>query len=262
MGGFPDGAGRHAGARPEPGSGVVSGNPPEGRARRSGEAGSGGGFGARRAAVVDALCEHFARDAITLEDFERRVDRAHGARSRAELEEVLADLPGGAEAVSGPGDDVEDPDGPERPPARVPAERLEKRSTVISVMGGNARKGRWIPSRQINCVAFWGGVELDFREALMGPGTTEVNVFAVMGGVEILVPPGLYVESAGLAVMGGFENREDHPMDPEPDAPILKVRGFALMGAVKVSSRYPGESRRDAKIRRRERRRARRLEGR
>lgn len=214
-----------------------------------------------RETAVEALCEHFARDVLTVEEFEDRVDRAHRARTMDELRALLEDLPGGADALERAEASDREREGRgavERARARVPAERVSKRSTVIAVMGGNARKGRWVPARQTNCVAVCGGVELDFREALMGPGVSDVNVFAVCGGVEIVVPPGLYVESSGMALMGSFENTEDHPVDRDPDAPVLRIHGLAVMGGVDVSARYPGESARDAKIRRKEERRARR----
>jgi len=196
-------------------------------------------------------------------EFERRVDRAHRAATMDDLRDLLDDLPGGAgallERAAGEADPEDAPAGlPERVRSRVPADRVGERSTVIAVMGGNVRKGRWVPSRQINCVALMGGVELDFREALMGPGVTEVNVFTVCGGAEIVVPPGLRVESSGMAVMGAFENAEDHPADADAEGPLLRIHGLAILGAVEISSRYPGESVRDAKRRRKELRRARR----
>jgi hypothetical protein len=70
------------------------------------------------------------------------------------------------------------------------------------------------------------------------------------------------VESDGIAIMGGFEHREDSSITDDPNAPILRLKGFALRGGVDVSIRYPGESVRDAKRRlkeiRREQRRLRR----
>jgi hypothetical protein len=98
-----------------------------------------------------------------------------------------------------------------------------------------------------------GGVELDFREALFSPRRDPGLRGAVMGGVEILVPPGVRVETDGFAFMGGFDeetggNPESRPR--APNAPVLRVSGFAFMGAVEVSSRLPGESVRDAKRRR------------
>jgi hypothetical protein len=100
-----------------------------------------------------------------------------------------------------------------------------------------------------------GGLSLDFREALLPPGETDVWIFTLMGGAEIIVPPGLTVESDGIAIMGGFEHREDSSITDDPNAPILRLRGLALMGGVEVSIRYPGESVRDAKKRARELRR-------
>ena len=92
---------------------------------------------------------------------------------------------------------------------------------------------------------------MDFREALLPPGETEVWIFTAMGGAEIIVPPGLPVECDGMAILGGWEHREDAAMSQDPDAPILRVRGLALLGGVEVTTRFPGETNREAKRRRR-----------
>jgi hypothetical protein len=76
-----------------------------------------------------------------------------------------------------------------------------------------------------------------------------------MGGAEIIVPPGLTVESDGIAILGGFEHLEDVAVKEDPAAPVLRLKGLALMGGVDVNIRYPGESARDAKKRLKERRR-------
>jgi hypothetical protein len=107
-----------------------------------------------------------------------------------------------------------------------------------------------------------GGVVLDFREALMAPGVTEVWIFTLRGGAEILVPPGLSVESDGVAILGGFEHRDDAPLHDLPDRPLLRLRGLAVMGGVEVSIRLPGESARDARKRLRGARREQRRVGR
>ena len=91
---------------------------------------------------------------------------------------------------------------------------------------------------------------MDFREALLPPGETEVWIFTAMGGAEIIVPPGLPVECEGMAILGGWEHREDAAMSQDPDAPLLRVRGLALMGGVEVTTRFPGETNREAKRRR------------
>ena len=105
-----------------------------------------------------------------------------------------------------------------------------------------------------------GGVELDFREAVLAPGVTEVHAFAFWGGVQITVPPDVRVECTGLGLMGGFDHREDVGGVDDPSAPVLRVTGVALMGGVEVRVRYPGETGREAKRRIREKKERRRLE--
>ena len=208
----------------------------------------GGGLGTTRQQAIDALCEHFANDALSVEEFERRVDRAHKAESMDEFRKLLEDLPSGDLPVRR--EDVA-PTAVERAQASVPASRVKERGLMVAALGGVERKGRWIPARQNYAVSIMGGVVLDFREALLPPGETEVWIFTAMGGAEIIVPPGLTVESDGIAILGSFEHREDAVLSPDPDAPRLHLRGLAIMGGVEVNIRYPGETSRDAKRRRR-----------
>jgi hypothetical protein len=219
----------------------------------------GGDFAGTRQQAIDALCEHFASDALSVEEFERRVDLAHKAESTEELRRLLQDLPTGDLPIRR--EDVS-PVGPPRAEATVPASRVKERAVMVAALGGVERKGRWIPARQNFSVAVMGGISLDFREALLPPGETEVWIFTLMGGAEIIVPPGLTVESDGVAILGSFEHREDVSVREDPNAPILSIKGFSLMGGVEVSVRYPGESQRDAKRRAKELRREQRRLGR
>ena len=96
----------------------------------------------------------------------------------------------------------------------------------------------------------------------MGPGVTEISVFAILGGVEIIVPPDLQVESGGIGILGGFDCAEEVRRGYDPDAPRLKINGLAILGGAEVKIRERGETARDARRRRgaarRERRRRRR----
>jgi hypothetical protein len=211
-----------------------------------------------RDVAIEALCEHFANDAMDVEEFERRVEAAHAAENVDEIKALLRDLPGG--------------DVPMVPQAQTPAPvpkrefgvtaaaHVKEQAFVVACLGGASRKGRWSPARKNYAVAVLGGTELDFREAVFGPGVTEVQVFAVMGGVEIIVPPGLTVESHGVAIMGGFDHLADTVQADSMDGPVLRISGLALMGGVDVTVRHPGESAREARRRRKlERKQRRRL---
>ena len=212
-----------------------------------------------RQVTIDALCEHFANDAMSVEEFERRVDSAHSATSSEELKELLRDLPGSANLPAPAGTAPL----PTREYTLTAAANVRDREMVVAVMGGSTRKGRWQPARKNYAVAIMGGAELDFREAVMGPGVTELHIYTMWGGVEVIVPPGLNVESHGVALMGGFEHAGDSMHAPDPHAPTLRITGLALMAGVDVTVRHAGESARDARRRRRLERREqqRRLRG-
>lgn len=197
----------------------------------------------RKEKAIRRLGVHFAEDHLTVEEFEERVDRAWGATSLQELEALFAGLPALRAETS-----------PERPEAALPArarpEDVRARGVQIAIMAGSERKGAWTPPRRLTTLAVMGGAGLDLREARLGPGLTEITIVAVMGGVEVVVPPGLAVESHGFAIMGGFEGHDQPSADPDPDAPRVRIRGLAVMGGVEISRRLPGESARDAKRRR------------
>jgi hypothetical protein len=195
----------------------------------------------RREQVIAALTEHFAGDRLDIEEFDRRVDRAHLATTIVELDAVLADLPTAMppSSSSSTTQAMVTRDDPNR----------SQSSRIWMVMGGIERKGQWMVPRNMNAVCFWGGGSLDFRDADFGPGVTELNVLAIMGGLEIIVPPWLSVDVDASAIMGGFDERHRAPQAPDPGRPVLRVTGLVVMGGVEIETRLPGETKRDARRR-------------
>ncbi len=102
-----------------------------------------------------------------------------------------------------------------------------------------------------------GGTDLDFRQATFATEAVSVRLLALMGGVDIVVPPGVRVEWGGIALMGGVTMPEPGT-PPAPDAPVIRLSGLVCMGGVDVVERHPGESARDARKRIRNDRKARR----
>ena len=198
-----------------------------------------------RERVIARLSDHFAHDALDVDEFERRVTVAQTSDNPADIEALLTDLP----QVAGPIAPVPAVV-PTVVPALLPPER--DRDTLYAIFGGIDRRGAWTVPRRMKIVAIMGGAHLDLREARFPPGVVELDVTAVMGGIEIVVPPGLAVQMHGSAIMGGFADVDRAPANPDPDTPLLRVRGLTMMGGVNVSMGLPGESERGA--RRRERR--------
>ena len=202
---------------------------------------------AAREQVVEVLMEHFSRNVMDMDEFEGLLDSVNRCSTTSELRELLSKLPplgslkSATDLMSAPGG----------PPVVVDADRVRPRGFLLSVLSGTTRAGRWIPARKSFALGVLGGISLDFREAVLGAGVTDVNVLAVLGGVEIIVPPEMAVEVDGMAVLGGFEYQTNAPPRTDPNPPILRVRGLAVLAGVNVEVRLPGETSRDAKKRRR-----------
>jgi hypothetical protein len=218
--------------------------------------------------VIDALCEAFARDQLEVHELERRLEAANRARTDAELRGLLEGLdlatqdpkamtPSSAAAAGAGGMGSRLPAVTTQSRiARVDSSQVPEREFSLAFWSGRSRKGTWIPAKRISAIAIQGGIELDLRDARFGPGVTHIHAVAVMGAVEITVPPELHVETSGFAVMGAFEDDAEASGVTPGEGPVLRVTGFACMGAVEVKVRLPGETDRQARERKKRRLRA------
>jgi hypothetical protein len=183
------------------------------------------GSDAGRTAVVDRLRAAMAEGRITVEEFTERSAAAHAARTLGELAPLTRDLPAVGGRFPAPA--------ASHPAAAHPV--AERAAPVVAVFGGAVRKGRWTPARQETAVAVFGGVELDYRDAALPAGTSQLRAFAVFGGVDVAVPEGVRVEMTGFAVFGGREARGDDAA--APGAPVLRVHAVAVFGGVSVTTK-------------------------
>ena len=120
--------------------------------------------------------------------------------------------------------------------------------TVRAVMSSVERRGVWTVPSRLAVHAFWGHVELDLREAVLGPGETTIDVSVSMGNVEILVPPHIAVESQLDSFAANVSDRELAPSQVHADAaaPRIKLVGKVRFGNCEVITLARGESRRQA----------------
>lgn len=196
---------------------------------------------ADRERVVDRLRDAVAEGRLDMEEFEERLDAAYKSRTYAELEPLTRDLPA--------------PDAAPAPLAPAPAATswqsriggTAASSSAVAIMSGFQRKGHWTVPAQFNAVAFWGGGELDLREADFAAREVVITCVAIMGGIEITVPPGVEVDVRGIGVMGGFDQGRSLENRPEPGAPRVIVNGLAFWGGVAVKVKEPKRPKGDKK---------------
>jgi hypothetical protein len=180
---------------------------------------------ADREAAVARLRVAGGEGRLTLEELAERVELADAARTRGDLDALTADLPVGYAAP-------------------VPPAERKPRGWIVAVMGGAERKGRWRPALRTIVVTVMGGAELDLREAELADEIA-ITAITVMGGIGIAVPDGVSVELSGFALMGANGGPRDK-VPPLPNAPVIRVRAYALMGGVSIERKRSRRAQRGA----------------
>src|SRR3954451_10430033 len=175
---------------------------------------------ADRERVVAVLQQALADGRITVDEFGERSAVAYAARTHDELAGLTRDLL------------LPAPLGGAAPDAGAPAP--ETAPPMLAVFGGARRAGRWRPARRETAVAVFGGVDLDFREAVLPAEGVRLSAWAVFGGVDVKVPEGTRVEMTGFALFGG-RNVQGDEVPAVPGAFVLHVHGVAVFGGVNVT---------------------------
>jgi hypothetical protein len=191
----------------------------------------------RREQVIQRLSDGYAQDLFDVDELERRLDGAHGARSLAELDALIADLEAApptttALAVVAPRA-IDDPN------------RVARKKMNV-VMSSLERRGRWSVPRAMVVRSMWGNVELDLRDASLAPGLTEIEVMIVMANMEVILPPGLAIDVDVSTFAGNVTERHRVPPDADPTQPMIRITGKVVFGNIEVTTRLPGETEHDA----------------
>ncbi len=150
---------------------------------------------------------------LALDELADRLEDALTAVTRADLEPLTADLP------------------EQRAPASSEA---GGRRWIVAIMGGGNHRGRWRIASRCTVVNVMGGSDLDLTEAIVEGSETEIRVFSLMGGSNVVVPDGVHVELGGFAFMGGNDLKIEGRPAPRAGAPVVRVRAYSLMGGTDV----------------------------
>jgi hypothetical protein len=105
---------------------------------------------------------------------------------------------------------------------------------LVAVFDGIELVSRATAFKGGSMLAWFGGIEVDLRNAQLDPGGAQLSVHALFGGVEIKTPPSWRIESDAKAVFGGIAART--PAQDDPAAPLLRLAGAALLGGIDVGS--------------------------
>ncbi|MGR4881878.1 DUF1707 domain-containing protein [Streptomyces sp. LARHCF249] len=182
---------------------------------------------ADRDRIAQILADALAEGRLTSEEHSERLDSLYAVKTVGELEALVRDLPApGAGHTS-----------PPAAPAYATHTAAGYTETVVAVCSSSARKGRWRPGALTRAVSVMGDISIDLTQAVFEQQVTEINVTCVLGNVEVLVPENVTLRGYGSGVLGNFEVRGEGRGATDPQAPVVIVRGFALLGNIEARPR-------------------------
>jgi hypothetical protein len=172
---------------------------------------------ADRDQIVDLLNSALSAGRLTLAEFDERVAGVQNAKTYAEVEPYLKDLPVALAPTAPPRDVVE----------------------LGSVASSIKRRGRWNVPRRLVVRNKAGSVKLDFSEAVISLPVVEVELDVMAGSTELILPAGA---TADLDDVRMFAGSAASKVPTSYDAPAAGIRfvvtGSCKAGSLKVRYRY------------------------
>jgi hypothetical protein len=176
-----------------------------------------------REKTIALLSEHFAQDNLTLDELEKRIEAAYRAPTLAALRELTRDL---VVETAQPAPSALQRQG-QAPSAHVDYPLEHER--IRAIMSETKRTGPWRPARKIDALCVMTETVIDMTQATLQPGVTEINLFALMASVKIIVPPGVRVVLQASALMASVSDETIDPPAVGSGAPVVRVTGRVIM---------------------------------
>lgn len=178
---------------------------------------------ADRDRTVARLSDAFARNVLTMREMELRMEAVYRATDSAELARLTEDLPGDGVQVQNAMSGL------------VRGTRQGVNATFSSVDGLRLTQ---MPTL-FDIRAFFGSVELDFRETEFQPGVTEISIHATLGNIEIKLPAHVEVEQTGDLTFCSFSLKDKGfksvaPMYPGQARSIVRFTGHSFMSNIEI----------------------------
>ena len=181
----------------------------------------------RKEKAVENLSEHYAKNKIPLEEYERLVEYIHKTESERELviiERFVADFGSVSGAPEEPDYDEDEPD--------YPQNNRHQNSNLanLCILSTRSFSGQIQSGSQF--VSILGSSEIRVRKADLKKRRTEINVLVILGSCDIIVESGIRVSNKAIPILGNAGisqklKKQDGDME-------LLITGTALLGDISV----------------------------
>jgi len=208
----------------------------------------------RRHLLIDRLTERYAKDELPLTEYERLVQDAQNAVEMQDLAIVEAIVGGTGYTANSQSAAIRQektrpynpkpyhvPQAPRAPQAPFapqapdsPFYNPDLVQSSVSILADRRHTGKWLKKPTVAAVSILGSQVFDFRGIDLPVGPTTLEALAILGSLEIIVPPHLAVRMEVLPVAGDATVDKGVESSERPDEPVLVVTGNAILGSVRV----------------------------
>jgi len=105
----------------------------------------------------------------------------------------------------------------------------EGKTTYLGVFSGNAEKISNIDDKT-NCIAVFGGVDLDLRKIEIKEDI-QIECVCVFGGIDLKLPDNVNIKTSGVPIFGGIENKKDNN---KKNAPTVNINYVCIFGGIDI----------------------------
>ena len=193
---------------------------------------------ADRERIADVLRAAAADGRLSLTELDDRIEALYAAKTYGDLEPVVHDLPGEVALPSPSPGTVVRPAPATGSPDRIGGVAGSRQSKAV--FSGVVRKGEWVVPSHYRVKAVFGGADFDLRDAMFESSEVVIDIRAVFGGVNIVVPEDVRVVVDGDGVFGAFADETGR--QPSKGSPTLRVTGKAVFGGVAVKRKAGGSA--------------------
>lgn len=165
------------------------------------------------------LREAYGKGALTLEEFEDRLEAALSATTRGQLEPLTADLPASTSQAAG----VELVDHPDTAARNRMVALIAVAAVILAVVAGTVGRGA-------DAVSVFGSTVYVPPVSPNEQNVQEIRVFSLFGSVEVDLPAGVTAVNRVTPIFGSSDCGQ--ACRDEPD---VSVSGLSIFGSVEIT---------------------------
>ncbi|GHC94851.1 hypothetical protein GCM10007079_45730 [Nocardiopsis terrae] len=193
---------------------------------------------AERDQVAEILREAAGEGRLDLDELDERLSAVYAAKTYADLEPIVFDLPTGANGLGGP--ETAGPAAGAALPAFGAGPLAGGQPLVLKAQGNPVvRKGEWTVPHRVEVDARFNNTKLDFRRARLTTPVVEVWLDTSWGSADLILPEGATAEvDVDSSWFGSL--RSDVDSIRRSDAPHFVITGKSQGGTLRVRHKKQG----------------------